>query len=120
MPRANKGFIRLDYDQMCILGGAVDVWGEDAQSRMAIEEMAELTKELCKHYRGEVNQASIIDECADVMITVAQVACIYAPSFSPEQLNEAIEIKMARLKDRLHPPDVIEIKRGKGRPSVED
>ena len=26
----------------------IDVWGEDAQIKMCIEEMSELTKELCK------------------------------------------------------------------------
>ena len=36
----------LKFYQECI-----DVWGEDAQIKMCIEEMSELTKELCKNWR---------------------------------------------------------------------
>lgn len=32
---------------------AIDLYGEKAQKLMAIEEMSELTKEICKDFRGE-------------------------------------------------------------------
>ena len=38
-----------EFKDFCKL--ATDTWGEDAQIRMCIEEMSELTKELCKYMR---------------------------------------------------------------------
>ena len=40
---------------------------------MAIEEMSELTKELCKELRDWANIANIADEVADVENTLAQI-----------------------------------------------
>lgn len=36
-------------------------WGTQAQIMMAIEEMSELTKELCKHFRGRPNGEEIVE-----------------------------------------------------------
>ena len=44
---------------------------------MVIEEMSELTKELCKELRNRGNVESIADELADVEITLAQIKMIY-------------------------------------------
>ena len=52
-------------------------YGDDMQDLCAIEEMSELTKELCKRGRGKGDQRKIIEETADVLITVLQIAEMY-------------------------------------------
>ena len=44
---------------------------------MVVEEMSELTKELCKELRNRGNVENIADELADVEITLAQLKIIY-------------------------------------------
>ena len=44
---------------------------------MVIEEMSELTKELCKELRNRGNVDHIAEELADVEITLAQIKLIY-------------------------------------------
>lgn len=53
-----------DGDEIC--RAALEAFGAEAQMVMAIEEMSELTKELCKHRRGCDNVEAIAEEIADV------------------------------------------------------
>ena len=39
----------MEFREFC--EKAIEVWGEDSQLRMCIEEMSELTKEICKYQR---------------------------------------------------------------------
>lgn len=78
---------------------AIDTYGVDAQVLMAIEEMSELTKELCKVFRsGGTTNDKIADEVADVTIMLEQLRIIF-------ELNDAVcehmDAKIARLKERL-------------------
>ncbi len=56
---------------------AIDLFGIVSQKIMVIEEMSELTKELCKELRDRGNVENIADELADVEITLAQIKQIY-------------------------------------------
>lgn len=56
---------------------AVQVFGKDSQCKMAIEEMSELTKEICKNFRGKPNIDRIAEEIADVKIMLEQLEIIY-------------------------------------------
>ncbi len=56
---------------------AIDLFGVTSQKIMVIEEMSELTKELCKELRDRGNVENIADELADVEITLAQIKMIY-------------------------------------------
>lgn len=56
---------------------AIDFFGVTSQKIMVIEEMSELTKELCKELRNRGNVEQIADELADVEITLAQIKMIY-------------------------------------------
>ena len=56
---------------------AIAIFGQTSQKVMAIEEMSELTKELCKELRDRGNIENIADELADVEITLAQLKIIY-------------------------------------------
>lgn len=56
---------------------AIDFFGDLSQKVMVIEEMSELTKELCKELRDRGNIDHIAEELADVEITLAQIKLIY-------------------------------------------
>lgn len=77
---------------------ALRKWGADAQTMMAIEEMSELTKEICKLGRGKRDMESLADEIADVTIMLEQLRLIY-------ELNDRVcahmDEKIRRLQDRL-------------------
>ena len=48
-------------------------FGYNHQSTKCIEEMSELTKELCKEKDGQGNLEHIAEEIADVLITIDQI-----------------------------------------------
>lgn len=60
-----------------IYDDAIEFFGTTSQKIMVIEEMSELTKELCKELRNRGNVEQIADELADVEITLAQIKIIY-------------------------------------------
>lgn len=77
---------------------ALRKWGVDAQVMMAVEEMSELTKEICKIYRGKGTLDDLADEIADVLITLEQLKLIYDLS---DIVDDHIAAKIKRLQDRL-------------------
>lgn len=77
----------------------IELYGEHAQKLMAIEEMSELTKEVCKDFRGKLDREHLIEEIADVLITLDQMLLIY--EISEEEIYLMCERKMERLKERL-------------------
>lgn len=90
-----------------ILQRAVNIYGKEAQTDMAIEEMSELSKALLKHRRAEKSpeawdyeqtRQSIYEEIADVVIMLAQLIMIYG---GREEIQKDIESKVTRLAERL-------------------
>lgn len=90
-----------------VLQRAISKYGNREQVDMAIEEMSELTKALLKCRRGcfsvsendfRRKRESIIEEAADVLITVAQVIMMYDYD---NEIQAAVDIKVNRLRDRL-------------------
>ena len=80
----------------------IDVWGEDAQIKMCIEEMSELTKELCKNWRegktGTPEQIrNICEEIADVQNMADQMQMI----FGEEMVEQFRKEKIIRTQKRL-------------------
>lgn len=57
---------------------ATDTYGKHSQLIIAMEEMAELTKELSKNIRGEKNITAISEEIADVEIMLEQLKVIFS------------------------------------------
>ncbi len=82
-----------------VLEKAITRYGKEAQLDMCVEEMSELTKEICKYKRRNENQAEIIEEMADVYIMLEQMKMIFG--ISEQQINEQIDFKVARLEGRL-------------------
>ena len=62
---------------MNTLKQAIETYGEDKQKVVAMEELAELQKELSKSIRGEGNIAHISEEMADVEIMLEQLKLMY-------------------------------------------
>ena len=90
-----------------ILQRAVNIYGKEAQTDMAIEEMSELSKALLKHRRAEKSpeawdyertKQSIYEEIADVVIMLTQLIIIYG---GREEIQRDIESKVTRLAERL-------------------
>lgn len=82
-----------------VIQKAIDTYGYDLQKQVAIEEMSELTKEICKDFRGKDNKDNIIEEIADVDIMLTQLMIIY--NIKPYELDEVKTNKLVRLSERL-------------------
>lgn len=82
-----------------VIQKAIDTYGYDLQKQVAIEEMAELTKEICKDFRGKENRDNIIEEIADVQIMIYQLMAMY--SISDVDLSIEMGLKINRLSERL-------------------
>lgn len=72
--------------------------GTDTQVMMAIEEMSELTKEICKLFRGKPTLDDLADEIADVLITMEQLKLIYDVG---DMVDDRIAYKIQRLQRDL-------------------
>ena len=86
-------------DDMNVLTRAIETYGKDMQTIVAIEEMAELQKELTKALRGRPNIENIIEEMADVYIMLVQIRLMYDIDINEIVNNETI--KIWRLRERL-------------------
>lgn len=89
----------LEIGCMVTLKEAIEVYGEDLQKQVAIEEMAELTKEICKDFRGKDNREQIIEEIVDVYIVLEQLLIMY--DINATELSEMRFNKIMRLRERL-------------------
>ena len=82
-------------DKKDLFDKARSKYGIDAQVQMCIEEMSELTKELCKWFRdkGDINHIS--EEIADVEIMLEQMKQSFKLGRLEERLKEdGIKVKM--------------------------
>ncbi len=92
--------IQINYGvkDRSILKSAIDKYGVDMQLNVAIEELSELTKELCKYKRGYKNQNEIAEEIADVYITLKQCEIIFVNHY---EVVSWINKKIERLEQNL-------------------
>lgn len=92
---------KIDFDSdREVLQAAIRCWGGRVQEAIAIEEMSELTKALCKTWRHGIQDKSmdaVIEEIADVQIMLWQLAELYGRG----AVHHAIVLKMERLKERV-------------------
>lgn len=89
-------------ERRALLDRAITTYGAPAQMDMAVEEMAELTKALCKVKRvscaaeAKAVLENVVEEMADVQIMLDQLRIIFH-----RFTEEAEEAKLERLKNRL-------------------
>ena len=92
--------------ELKIYKDAIDFFGNTSQKIMVIEEMSELTKELCKELRDRGNIEDIADEVADVEITLAQIKMIYGIDTLVEEHKDyklhRFASRMEQLKTNTH------------------
>ena len=82
-----------------VLDIVIKRYGTRMQTVVAIEEMAELQKELCKALRGEDRKKEITEEIADVDIMIEQLQRMYG--ITPREVDDVVTQKMLRLEKRL-------------------
>lgn len=95
-----------------VLEKAIKKYGVSIQSDMAIEEMSELTKAILKNRRiwrfGSEEElkkqvGNIVEEAADVLITVAQVIMMYDHE---GKVQDIVDFKINRLRERLKKEEI--------------
>ncbi len=88
-----------------VLKQAIETYGAEAQLNVAIEEFAELTKEICKHKRYMDNTKAIIEEMTDCYIMLEQMEMIFG--LDSTVISDAMNKTIKRLKSRLadHPTE---------------
>ena len=88
----NKEFREIIYRK------AFDHFGKGNQITVAIEELSELIKELCKVQRGKMNIEHIVEEIADVEIMIEQLRMIFN---SDRDIEKVKAQKIERLECRI-------------------
>ena len=98
--QANKGlrFNLAEKDGGETCRAALAAFGRDSQVMVAIEEMSELTKELCKNSRGQENTTHIAEEIADVEIMLQQMVMLFDCAGQVETFRR---YKLERLAGRI-------------------
>lgn len=73
---------------------------QGTQMIIAIEELSELQKEICKKLRNHnnINNENIEEEVADVLIVIAQIIDYY--ELNTENIEKIIDQKLQRTKER--------------------
>lgn len=89
-----------DIEKMAaIMHEAIEHYGVSLQTVVAMEEMAELIKELSKAIRGQNNVQAVVEEIADVQVMIWQLAMIYTED--PEYVHRIAMQKLNRLHQRI-------------------
>lgn len=73
-------------------------YGKDHQVLIAIEEMSELTKELCKYFRRYDRKKEIIEEVADAQIMLEQLIELFGIN---NEVDRMIDYKLNRQIRRM-------------------
>lgn len=84
---------------MTTIEKAIQTYGKDAQLTVAIEELSELIKEICKSKRGADNRTQIVEELADCHIMLDQIALIF--DIGMDEIGEMMIDKIIRLEKIL-------------------
>lgn len=87
-----------EAQELEILKDALYHFGYNHQATKCIEEMSELTKELCKEKDGQGNLEHIAEEIADTLITIDQMI-IYHDIY--DAVAQYREMKMERLRQKI-------------------
>ena len=84
---------------MTVLERAIETYGKDMQLTVAVEELSELIKEICKNKRGNDNRDNIIEELVDCYIVMEQIEIIF--NLGSGELHSKLVEKLNRLERRL-------------------
>ena len=90
---------------------ALFTYGLQAQMVVAMEELSECQKEICKHLRGLGNAANMAEEIADATIMLEQLRYFLGLN---ELVCKKMDEKIQRLDDRLTWSACEEVNHGEG------
>lgn len=88
---------QLEMDS--IIDNAITHFGSVQQQVVAVEELSELQKEVCKSLRHERCDEHLVEEIADVQIMIEQLIRIY--DLDRLEIAQQQFAKLARLQDRI-------------------
>jgi NTP pyrophosphatase (non-canonical NTP hydrolase) len=80
-----------------VLNAAVETWGVESQTAMAIGEIGEFLTLIGRKAQGRLTLEEVHSEIADVIIMMKQMAKIWGEN----QVAEQITYKVGRLKQKL-------------------
>jgi NTP pyrophosphatase (non-canonical NTP hydrolase) len=90
---------RISYEQRLeTYTKALAHYGEENQLTVALEELSECQKEICKFLRGYGNAGHLAEEVADAMIMLEQVVHIFGLD---EMVGQEMDRKVKRLEGRI-------------------
>ena len=90
---------QIDFEQRCkTYTNALITFGERAQLIVALEELSECQKEICKILRGGEDFRHLAEEIADATIMLEQVRLMFNIN---DDVCEQMDRKVMRLEQRL-------------------
>ena len=97
--RLTEGHNRVPYSQRVeVYKAAIERYGTVEQMVVALEELSEAQKEICKHLRGQGCLEHLAEEVADATIVLEQVRLIHDIN---DQVCKKMDYKIERLRERL-------------------
>ena len=91
---------KISYEErLKVYTNALVAYGEEVQMVVAVEELSECQKEICKFLRGFGNAGNLAEEIADATICLEQMRYIFGLD---ELVCEKMDQKICRLDNRLH------------------
>lgn len=90
---------KIPYEERAkVYTNALVSWGEKMQMVIALEELSECQKEICKFYRGLGNAENLAEEIADATICLEQMRLYFGLN---DLVCQKMDEKVKRLDDRL-------------------
>jgi hypothetical protein len=90
---------KVTYEQrVLVYNKALYHYGEAIQLTVALEELSECQKEICKFLRGFGNAGNLAEEIADATIMLEQVRIIFGLN---ELVCQKMDEKVKRLEGRM-------------------
>lgn len=104
---------KITYEERAqVYAEALDAFGAGTQLVVALEELAELQKEICKALRCEPNIFHLAEEVADATIMLEQIRQIFDIN---AEVCKAMDSKVARLHQRIEERKANEARRAADR-----
>lgn len=90
---------KISYEERAkVYTDALAIFGPSEQLIVALEELSEAQKEICKALRGKCNSAHLAEEVADATIVLEQVRQIFDIN---ESVCEMMDSKILRLQKNI-------------------
>ena len=90
---------KISYEERAkVYTDALAAFGTGIQLIVALEEMSELQKEICKALRGDLNQKHLAEEVADATIMLEQVRQMFDIN---DEVCTVMDEKVVRLQQRV-------------------